>query len=67
MKDGVSYIEIHNAETGDQSVTIPDAVVPSGSGTSYSTSVNWYEVIKIILLAAIIAVVIPKPAKKKQD
>ena len=74
MTDGVSNIEISNErkESGqaDNASVVPATSVAAGEVPAVESSekesaLNWYEIIKMILLAAILLVVIPKPTVRR--
>lgn len=74
MTDGVSNIEISNEKKAVEQVedtvmmseraVIPATISTEADAENTSFSVNWYEVVKMILLAAILLVAIFKPSVK---
>lgn len=70
MNGGISNIEISNRRESDEKTESVVAAMSAATGESAiepdASSINWYEVVKMLLLAAIFVVVIPKPNLKKK-
>ena len=69
MNDGISNIAISNRrEAVGETENVVEVPASGQEGTLTNTPpLNWYEVVKMLLLAAIFIVVIPKPNLKKNS
>lgn len=73
MTDGISNIEISNEQAAMGTVMLAEnplqteMEMSSSAVAKDSPSVDWYEVVKMVLLAAIFLVVVPKPQFKRKD
>ncbi len=73
MTDGISNIEISNARERTDFPTAETVSVkalsafPAAADAEEDSAINWYEIIKMALLAAILLIVIPKPEPKRRS
>jgi len=73
MTDGISNIEISNAREKTDFLTAETVSVkslpafPATADAEEDSAINWYEIIKMVLLAGIFLIVIPKPEAKRRS
>ena len=72
MTDGISNIAISNEREKTDAAAVETVSVEALSAlptadTEEDSAINWYEIVKMALLAAILLIVIPKPEPKRRS